>query len=119
MSTLSLFFHTNTYTRACVWSGHAFQTSTYNNVVYMDLLICLIFTGAAYLELPTAEISVPDQYLVSPGARAVSAATLVAVSHDEGVDVWGRPKVFTSLICHLYSVTTPGAGVRMATKKTR
>ena len=42
------------------------------------------------------------------GARSLSAATLVAVSHGEGVDVWGRYEVFTSPIRHLYSVGAPG-----------
>ena len=43
------------------------------------------------------------------GARTpLSVATLVVVSHgEEGVDVWIALKVFRSLICHLYSVSTP------------
>ncbi len=55
--------------------------------------------------------------LVSLGASSLSVATPVVVSDGKGVDIWVAPKVFTSLICHLYSVSTPGAGVRIVKKK--
>ena len=47
----------------------------------------------------------PQLILLSPWAHSLSVATLVVVS--DGVDVWGCSKVFTSLICHLRSVSTP------------
>ncbi len=35
-----------------------------------------------------------------------------------GVDIWVAIRVFMSLRCHIYSVSTPGAAVRIVRKKT-
>ncbi len=50
----------------------------------------------------------PLPTLVSLWARALSVATLVAVSAGWGSNVWGCSEAFTSLIRHLRSVRTPG-----------
>ena len=54
--------------------------------------------------------------LVSLWAHSLSVATLVVLVSD-GVDVWVALRFFMSLIYHLHSVSTPGAGVTIVKKK--
>ncbi len=52
--------------------------------------------------------SLTQPILASLRAHTLSAATLLAVGNEEGVDVWVALRVFISLMYHLYSVSMPG-----------